>query len=74
MYINGQEIKRINLPDGEISHTSYALSSSGENALSRINIPLSSLVQGTNTIAIEIHNRNKRSSDISFDAKINITQ
>ena len=74
IYINGQEVKRINMPTGDVSHTTFASGSSGDNALSRITVPLSTLKEGVNSIAVEVHNRSKRSSDISFDASLSITK
>lgn len=70
IYVNGQEVQRINMPDGEITHTSFASSTVNNNATSSIVIPSSYLLVGNNTIAVEIHNRGLSSSDISFDAEV----
>jgi hypothetical protein len=66
VYLNGQEAFRTNLPAGPIAYRTYALSADeyGWEA-SVINKGL--LVNGTNVIAVEMHQGSAGSSDMSFD-------
>lgn len=70
VYVNGQEVHRVNMPSGPVSHTTYASVTVINNDVATIAIPSSYLVEGTNTIAVEMHNRRANSSDISFDAQL----
>ena len=70
IYMNGQEVDRVRMADGEVTHTTFANSSVRNNAKISIIIPSSYLVVGRNTLAVEVHNRSNRSSDISFNAQL----
>jgi len=70
IYLNGSEVARTNMPNGNLTHTtlaSSAIGGTGENAFNQFSIPLSELQNGNNTIAVEIHQAALNSSDISFD-------
>ncbi|MBX7126563.1 MAG: CotH kinase family protein [Cyclobacteriaceae bacterium] len=68
VYLNGTEVFRENLPAGTLDYSTYALTTvSDETAWHSFNIPKGLLVPGNNTIAIEIHQVNGSSSDISMD-------
>lgn len=73
VYINGQEVYRSNMPSGTISYTTLASTtadgSSEKNYISA-NIGTSMLVNGTNVIAVEVHQAYRSSSDISFDLRL----
>ncbi|NQU53346.1 MAG: lamin tail domain-containing protein, partial [Bacteroidetes bacterium] len=69
VYLNGVEVARENLPSGEISHQTKALSAVGgssESDFTTYSIEISSLDTGMNTIAVELHQSSGTSSDISF--------
>lgn len=66
VYLNGSEVKRINMPTGTINYGTYASSTSSENDLNISTIP-NTLIEGENVIGVEIHQRSATSSDISFD-------
>ncbi len=73
VYINGVEVWRDNMPGGSIIHTTTAnstISFGGESAWNQITISPTYLVNGNNVIAIEIHQENGSSSDISFNLKL----
>lgn len=58
LYLNGQEVARHNLPDGEIGSGTFALSAvTGLNAVKYYDVPLavSNLVVGRNLLAAELH-------------------
>jgi chitodextrinase len=70
VYVNGVEVARSNMPSGTISSTTWASTSvdgSDESALYSYSVDPARFVAGTNTIAVEIHQAYRSSSDISFD-------
>lgn len=69
VYINGNEVWRVNMPTGSIDYSTFASGSSGDNQAA-ISIAPNSLLNGDNTIAIEIHQTSATSSDISFDFRL----
>ena len=76
VYLNGQEVFRSNMPDGPVDYRTYAASSIGvgpeeSEIYFPILLPLSVLVEGTNTVAVEVHQITQFSStDISFDCEL----
>ena len=55
-YLNGQEILRINMPSGEITHDTLAVTGASDATFSdTITLPIGSLVAGTNVLAVELH-------------------
>lgn len=78
IYLNGTELPRIRMPAGPISHTTIATVSVDNATLETITIPATALVQGTNTLAVEVHQRaDPSSSDVvwgmALDATLAIT-
>lgn len=69
VYLNGIEIFRSpNMPPGPISYTTTTLAPNGENTIDTTNFMTSGLfVEGTNVVAVEIHQQSSSSSDVSFD-------
>lgn len=70
VYINGNEVWRNNLPAGIITNSTQALtaiSGPDESAYQIVTIPVTYFVNGTNTIAVEIHQESGTSSDVSFN-------
>jgi chitodextrinase len=70
VYVNGVEVARSNMPTGTITSTTYASSNAegaAETQLFTFPVPAARFVNGTNTIAVEIHQQYRSSSDISFD-------
>ena len=69
VYLNGAEVFRSNMPSGEITSTtlaSVAVGGSDETTYVVETLSPSSLVAGTNVLAVEIHQANVTSTDISF--------
>lgn len=70
IYLNGTEVVRSNMPGGTINYQTFAsasVSGSAEDSFLEATVAATSLlVNGDNTIAAEIHQRNATSSDISF--------
>ena len=71
VYVNGTEAYRSpNLPQtGSISYTNFA-TSNGENTIDTATLSASLLQPGVNVIAVEIHQGDLTSSDLSFDFEL----
>lgn len=72
VYINNKEVFRSNMPDGKIAYSSKASTEAaddGNTAQTKL-IPLSFLKQGTNVIAVEVHQNKVNSPDLSFDLQL----
>ena len=69
-YLNGQEIARRNLPTGTVAFTSLALTAHEPTRYEAFDITyaLPILQQGSNLIAIEVHQAAPTSDDLIFDA------
>ncbi len=73
VYLNGVEIQRTNMPLGPIDYLTLApdtVNGVSESAFYSVDVPPSLFVAGTNLLAIEVHQRNATSSDMSFDARL----
>ncbi len=71
VYVNGTEVGRSNMPAGTIGPGTYALTSVGTPVANlgpvTIDMPVSPLVNGTKTIAVETHVNYRATKDLSFD-------
>ena len=65
VYLNGREMYRVNLPAGATYTT--AAGAPIEDTLSVITLSATNLIEGTNLLAVEIHQQSPTSSDISFN-------
>jgi phosphodiesterase/alkaline phosphatase D-like protein len=72
IYANGIEVYRDNMPNGTPTYTTFASSNAIDDGSSfrTATIASSAFVTGNNTIAVEIHQRSRTSSDISFDLEL----
>lgn len=76
VYLNGQEVFRSNMLDGPVDYRTFAASSIGigpeeSEIYFPILLPPSVLVEGTNTVAVEVHQITQFSStDLSFDCEL----
>jgi len=72
VYINGVERFRTNMPTGTISYTTKASSNASDNGNTPQTKTLSAgtLNTGNNVIAVEVHQRSRTSSDLSFDLEL----
>lgn len=76
VYVNGTEVARANMPAGIIDYSSNALSAIGgssESTFTSFPVDNTSFVVGKNVIAVEIHQNNGSSSDISFDLMLDMS-
>ena len=76
VYLNGEEVWRYNMPAGDVTFQTFASTSIGGAAESRVNeydmLSALKLKEGKNTIAVEIHQSDLASSDLSFDFGLKI--
>jgi len=73
VYINGVEVMRSNMPAGTIGYSTLApltMNGADESTFFESNASPSMLVAGTNTIAVEVHQTDASSSDVSFDLEL----
>lgn len=73
VYLNGQEIFRSNMPLGPVNSTNLAtltINGTGETTFYSSPVPLDLLLEGANLLAVEIHQSNLSSTDLSFDLEL----
>jgi hypothetical protein len=74
VYVNGTEVFRSNMPGGTISYTTLASSSvpaADETTMFySTNVSATRLFNGTNVLAVEVHQASTNSSDLSFDLEL----
>jgi CotH kinase protein/Lamin Tail Domain len=73
VYVNGTQVFRhadmsANAPLTE--YTEVTTATTRENATANITVPVALLHNGTNTIAVEVHQHDAGSSDLSFDLRL----
>lgn len=76
IFLNGVEILRKNLPAGEITNLTTALTfvdGANETSFTAFSIPPTTLVAGENVLAVEVHQHAVNSSDVSFDLGLSAT-
>lgn len=72
-YVNGTEVARHNMPGGAIDATTPASTTTwgpAESTFTTFDVPDGLLVDGDNTLAVEVHQVSASSSDVSFDARL----
>ena len=70
VYLNGTEIFRNNLPTGPINSTTLALLVAEDTEFRAVRVNPQLLLAGQNVIAVEVHQINLTSSDVSFDLEL----
>ncbi len=73
VYLNGQEVYRSNMPAGTISENTLAISSTSEaeeENFTLIATGIPNLLNGLNLIAVEVHQNEANSTDMSFDLSL----
>ncbi|YCM45166.1 lamin tail domain-containing protein [Verrucomicrobiaceae bacterium 227] len=72
IYLNGKEIYRDNFNKAVVSYSDFAIEAGRESDVITHNFTLSpgDLLEGANTIAIEIHNQSNTSSDAGFQLSL----
>jgi predicted phosphodiesterase len=78
LYLNGQEVSRLNMPEGTVGHNTDA-PGVWEPTEGRANVTVDLtayrqfLVEGSNTLAVDVHNRDANSSDIYWGLSLDAT-
>ena len=71
VYLNGQELVRDNMPEGEVGHDTYASRTAFvEDDFYVHEVKPEKLVAGRNVLAVEVHQADADSSDVSFDLEL----
>jgi len=74
-YLNGQELGRSGMPSGSVTFTTTTGRTVGDavEELGVITADGSALVNGTNVLAVEVHQTNRTSSDVVFGMRLNVS-
>lgn len=72
VYLNGQEVYRLNMSEGPVTYNSLAAANSTEGVFTVTNLPSSLLRPGVNHLAVEVHQVNLTSSDIVFGLALHV--
>jgi hypothetical protein len=68
VYLNGREVARFNMNTGPVDFLTLARNAGDDGRLFfRATVPASFLMEGANTVAVEIHQATADSTDISFE-------
>ncbi|CAA9324265.1 MAG: hypothetical protein AVDCRST_MAG56-7064 [uncultured Cytophagales bacterium] len=72
VYVNGVEVYRNNMPSGTVAFNTYASTAAGDDGATfqTVNLGTGAFVTGNNVIAVEVHQSNATSSDVSFDLQL----
>jgi hypothetical protein len=76
-FLNGVEVARSNLPQGAITATTLAsasVSGGQETSFFSFDVDPSLFVEGTNVLAVEVHQSSGTSSDLGVDARVTVEQ
>jgi len=73
IYVNGAELGRSNMPTGTVSFDTVA-ASVNNGITSTFNVPVSMLKEGSNLIAVEVHQFLATSSDVIFNLSLTCDQ
>jgi hypothetical protein len=75
IYVNGTEVHRNNMPDGDVTYSTFSPSTDGQQVTASFNIDPALLnYPGNNVIAVEVHNNNAPSSDIYWSGNLSFTE
>ena len=73
VYLNGTEIYRTNMPDGDVTSStlaSGAVGGSDESTYEVVELTADHLLDGQNVLAVEVHQSSAGSSDVSFNLEL----
>jgi acid phosphatase type 7 len=70
VYLNGTEVFRSNMPGGTVGYRTLASAAIDDSTFHQASINPALLVSGNNMLAVEIHQANGTSSDISLDLEL----
>jgi hypothetical protein len=70
VYLNGVEVFRSNMPSGTVGYRTLASAAIDDVTFHQTAVSVGNLVSGNNVLAVEIHQANGTSSDISLDLEL----
>jgi len=71
LYVNGHEVRRVNMADGEVNYHTWAGTSTQSSTTVTLNAAVLALMHhGQNVIAAEIHQSSTDTSDFKFDLQL----
>lgn len=71
VYINGTEVGRVNMPEGNVNYNTYSSTYAADDPLTgTLLLSPSLLKKGRNIIAVEVHNTSATSGDIFWAAEL----
>jgi len=73
IYINGQELKRYNMPEGLITFNTFTTSNLPSAEYVNVLVPKTMFKEGENLISVEVHQVNATTSDMIFDMDMTCT-
>jgi len=76
VYLNGNEVQRYNMPSGALSFgtlASTSIAGAAESQYNTFTVGSEFLINGNNTIAVEVHQAAANSADVSFDLELSAT-
>jgi hypothetical protein len=74
IYLNGAELHRVRMPGGTIVYATPATTSIPDTSLEGFVLPGTNLVQGTNYIAVEVHQQSVGSSDVVWGMALDVAR
>ncbi len=69
-YVNGMEVSRLNMPETNIAYGTFATVNVPTPNFTSALIPANTLVQGLNTLAVEVHQVSSFSADFCFGTEL----
>lgn len=73
IYVNGSEVHRIRMGGGTVTANTFAQNTQ-DGTTDTFTLPVSSLVQGNNVVAVEVHQASFNSSDMVFGLGLSATR
>ena len=72
LYLNGSEVLRDNMPSGTVGPETKATTWAADDGQTwrTVTIPVSALTSGTNVLAVEVHQNDRSSLDLTWDAEL----
>jgi len=70
VYLNGDEVLRNNLKTSFVDYDSYALTEISDINVLEISLPTTSLLKGSNTLAVEVHLADDSDLDLFFNLEL----
>ena len=76
VYLNGKEVHRVNLAENAAFQTTATetINNADEIPIPFFLVPLERLLPGRNTLAVELHQASRSSSDLAFDMNISLSR